>query len=397
MVLAKGCSTLAALLRDQSPQLLERWSQRVLEDPSVPAANRLSKPSLVDHFPALVGRLARSLDGLAAADDRSSLIGRRVGRSEPSHAHAADRFANGFTLEHVLRELAHLRLAILELCEHAGVAVDLDCALLIQAGIDEMMITGGREMARLDKKAIEEQARVAQREHARAEEASRMKDLFLATLSHELRTPLNAILGWTRMLRTKAVAPGHLERALEAIERNAFAQAHLVDELLDMSRITSGKIHIDRVRTDVVSLVRAAVESVQFSADARRVTVEITGVSETFTRGDVERLKQVFWNLLANAIKFSPEGGRVEVAVSKGERSVRVSVIDQGLGIEPELIDRIFERFQQGDAAPTRSRGGLGLGLAIVRDLVELHDGSVEATSEGKGKGATFVVSLPLA
>jgi signal transduction histidine kinase len=259
------------------------------------------------------------------------------------------------------------------------------------------MIMGAREMARLDKEAIEEQARVAQREHARAEEASRMKDLFLATLSHELRTPLNAILGWTRMLRSKAVAPAHLERALEAIERNSFAQAHLVDELLDMSRITSGKIRIDRVLVDVVSLVRAAVEAVQPNADTRQVTMEIKGEPEAFTRGDVERLKQVFWNLLANAIKFSQAGDRVEVAVSKGERSLRVSVIDQGIGIEPEIIDRIFERFQQGDAGPTRSRGGLGLGLAIVRELVELHDGSVEVTSEGKGKGATFVVTLPLA
>jgi signal transduction histidine kinase len=397
MVDAKSCSTLAVLLRDQSTQLLERWAHRVLEDTSVPEANRLSEPSLVDHFPALVARLARSLDGLAAADDRSSLIGRRVGQSEPSHAHAADRFADGFTLEQVLRELAHLRLALLELCEHAGVVVDLDCAILIQAGIDEMMIMGAHEMARLDKEAIEEQARVAKREHARAEEAGRMKDLFLATLSHELRTPLNSILGWTRMLRTKAVAPGHLERALEAIERNAFAQAHLVDELLDMSRITSGKIRIDRVRVDVVSLVRAAVEAVQPNADARRVTVDITGEPEAFTRGDVERLKQVFWNLLANAIKFSQPGGRVQVAVSKGERRLRVRVVDQGIGIEPEFLERIFERFQQADMSPTRSQGGLGLGLAIVRELVELHDGNVEARSAGKGKGATFVVTLPLA
>jgi signal transduction histidine kinase len=394
---AKGCTTLAVLLREQSTQLLERWRQRVLEDPAVPAADRLSQPSLLDHFPALVARLARGLDGAATTDDRSSLVGRRVGQSEASHAHAAERFASGFTLEQVLRELAHLRLAILELCARAGVTVTLDCSLLIQAGIDEMMVMGAREMARLDREAIEEQARVAKREHARAEEASRMKDLFLATLSHELRTPLNAILGWTRMLRTKAVAPGHLERALEAIERNSFAQAHLVDELLDMSRITSGKIQVDRVRVDVVSLVRAAVESVQPNADTRQVTVDITGEYEAFTHGDVERLKQVFWNLLANAIKFSKAGDRVQIAVSKGERSVRVSVIDQGIGIEPEFIERIFERFQQGDASPARSHGGLGLGLAIVRELVELHDGNVEVTSDGKGKGATFVVTLPLA
>lgn len=397
MVGANGCSTLAALLRDRSTELLERWSQRVLDDPSVPAADRLSQPSLVDHFPTLLARLAKSLEGLPAIGDRSSLVGRKVGHSEASHAHAADRFASGFTLEQVLRELTHLRLAILELCERAGVTVDLECSLLIQAGIDEMMIMGAREMARLDKEAIEEQARVAKREHARAEEASRMKDLFLATLSHELRTPLNAILGWTRILRTKAMAPGHLERALEAIERNSFAQAHLVDELLDMSRITSGKIRIDRVLIDVVSLVRAAVESVHPNAEAKQVTVDITGVPEALTRGDAERLKQVIWNLLANAIKFSKAGDRVEVGVSKGEGHLRVSVIDQGIGIEPELIDRIFERFQQGDTSPTRSHGGLGLGLAIVRDLVELHDGSVEATSGGRGKGATFVVKLPLA
>jgi signal transduction histidine kinase len=143
--------------------------------------------------------------------------------------------------------------------------------------------------------------------------------------------------------------------------------------------------------------VRTAVESVQPNADARQVTVDVTGEPQAFTRGDVERLKQVFWNLLANAIKFSQAGDRVEIAISKGERYVRVSIIDQGIGIEPELIDRIFERFQQGDPSPVRSHGGLGLGLAIVRELVEMHDGNVEATSEGKGKGATFVVTLPLA
>jgi signal transduction histidine kinase len=387
---------IARLLRNKSDVLLERWSERVLRDDDVAAAERLPKPALLDHFPALLERLARGLERAVREADRPSLEGARVGNSTASRAHAADRFAVGFTLPEVVRELSHLRCAVLELYEAEGLALDLDANLLIHRSIDEMIAMGAREMARLDKEAIEEQARIAKQEHSRAEEANRLKDMFLATLSHELRTPLNAILGWTRILRTRALQPENYSQALEAIERNAFSQARLVDELLDVSRITSGKLRLQLRPLDLVAAVKGAIEAVRPTAEAKGISVDLQSTGETIIDGDSDRLKQVVWNLLSNAVKFSPRGKRVEVTIESDDQAARVRVVDYGDGIEPEFLDQIFERFHQIDMSPTRSESGLGLGLAIARELVELHKGTVEAQSEGKGKGSTFVVTLPV-
>ncbi len=234
---------------------------------------------------------------------------------------------------------------------------------------------------------------------ARAEidRVSRLKDEFLATLSHELRTPLTAILGWAKVLLLKRDDPASLGKGLDAIARNAKAQARLIDDLLDMNRIASGKVRLEVQSTDLAAVVEAAVEAARPSAEAKeiRLRADLSSLPEPVS-GDPHRLQQVLWNLLSNAIKFTPRGGRIDVALARTESHVEVSVRDSGIGIEPHFLPQVFDRFRQADASTTRSHGGLGLGLSIARQLVELHGGSIRATSDGLDHGATFVVALPL-
>ena len=231
-----------------------------------------------------------------------------------------------------------------------------------------------------------------------AREANRLKEEFLSTLSHELRTPLSAMLSWLWMLRRKALDPGAAARAIEAVERNAKAQARLVDDLLDVSRIMSGKVQLDRRAVELGPVVEAATDSLAAAAEAKAITLARFIPPKTGpVLGDTDRLQQVIWNLLSNAIKFTPQGGRVEVQLRRVGADVEVRVSDTGQGIAPGFLPHVFERFRQADASSTRTSGGLGLGLAIVRHLVELHGGNVEALSAGEGRGATFVVTLPLA
>ena len=232
---------------------------------------------------------------------------------------------------------------------------------------------------------------------AAAEEANRLKDEFLAVLSHELRTPLNAILGWARMLRAGTLADNDVPRALETIERNAQAQAQLIEDLLDVSRIVSGKLRLDMRPIDIGEVVEEAIDSVRPTADARGVglTTAVTHVGPM--SGDAQRLQQVIWNLLSNSIKFTPTGGTVHVRVDQAGSMVRITVTDTGQGIDAEFLPHVFDRFRQASSIPGQARRkGLGLGLAIVRHLVEAHAGSVSAASEGAGKGATFTVEFPV-
>ncbi|HET9206119.1 MAG TPA: ATP-binding protein, partial [Burkholderiaceae bacterium] len=227
--------------------------------------------------------------------------------------------------------------------------------------------------------------------------ASQLKDDFLATLSHELRTPLTAMLGWARVLLRKRDDPETLERGLEAIERNATAQAQLIEDLLDMSRIMSGKVRLDVQPTDFSAVVDAAVESVRPLADAK--AIQLTRVLDPRAGpvpADPARLQQVVWNLLTNAIKFTPTGGRVDAVLQRVNSELQLTVSDSGIGIATAFLPHVFDRFRQADASTTRTHGGLGLGLSIVKQLVELHGGSVRAHSEGVGHGASFTVSMPL-
>lgn len=225
----------------------------------------------------------------------------------------------------------------------------------------------------------------------------RRKDEFIAILSHELRTPLNAILGWTRVLRAGEAGMRHLGEALEVIERNSKAQAQLIDDLMDISRIVAGKLRLDVQRVDLVAVLDSAIDAVMPSADAKGIRVNRVFDSLVGSvSGDASRLQQVFWNLLANAVKFTPKGGRVQVLLERVNSHVEVSIIDTGQGISPDFLPRVFDRFLQMDSTTTRRHGGLGLGLAIVKQLVEMHGGTVRAKSPGEGAGATFTVMLPI-
>jgi PAS domain S-box-containing protein len=250
------------------------------------------------------------------------------------------------------------------------------------------------EAANADRQRLLESERAARSE---AERASYMKDEFLATLSHELRTPLNAVLGWATALRAGHFPTEELEQGLETIERNARVQAQIVEDLLDMSRIISGKVRLDVQRVDLPAVVAEAIDTVRATASAKGVRLQtIIDPLNAPVTGDPHRLQQVFWNLLSNAIKFTPKGGRVQVLLERVDSHVEVSIIDTGEGISPEFLPYVFDRFKQADASTTRRHGGLGLGLAIVKQLVELHGGSVRVKSSGTGKGASFIVSLPM-
>lgn len=249
------------------------------------------------------------------------------------------------------------------------------------------------------KRAEEERIKLIREQQARkdAEEANRLKDEFLTTLSHELRTPLTSILGWSQLLNTGQLDEGNRARALETIERNALAQRQLIDDLLDVSRIITGKLRLDAYPTKLAPIVEAAVDAVQPTADAKGIEIHTSvDLPNANILGDPDRLQQIIWNLLSNAIKFTPPGGRVEVSLARISSQAQITVKDTGQGIAAEFLPHVFERFRQADSSSTRTYSGLGLGLALVRHLVELHGGSCEAESEGEGRGATFIVRLPL-
>lgn len=255
-------------------------------------------------------------------------------------------------------------------------------------------ITNVKRVA-LEREQLLESERLAR---AQAEHANRMKDDFIATVSHELRTPLNAIVGWVEVLRMSRDQPGEVAHSIEVIERNARMQAQLIDDLLDLGRITSGKMTLNVEPVDIGSIVRQAVASVQHAADLKHIEVKsILHDGREGMMGDVKRLQQAVWNLLTNAIKFTPAHGKVLVTVRRTNSHLAIAVSDTGRGIDPEFLPHVFERFRQADASTTRQHGGLGIGLALVKQLVELHAGSVRAASAGPGQGATFTILLPVA
>ena len=229
-----------------------------------------------------------------------------------------------------------------------------------------------------------------------AERANRLKDEYLATVSHELRNPLNVIVNWATLLRTKKLNAGAVAQGLEAIERSARVQAKIIDDLLDMNRISSGKLRLEKEAFDLSTAAQAALETIVAAADEKKIDVR-ADMQSVIVSGDPGRLQQVVSNLLSNAIKFTPEGGTIKLHVSQVDGKAHLCVKDSGEGIGADFLPFIFERFRQGDGALTRRRGGLGLGLAIVKQLVELHGGTVTGKSDGEGKGSRFEISLPLA
>jgi PAS domain S-box-containing protein len=263
-------------------------------------------------------------------------------------------------------------------------------------------VVGGAKIARditLRKRLEAEREDLLVKERAArtlAESANQAKDNFLAMVSHELRAPLSPILAWTRMLRDRLLDEQKTARALETIERSARAQSQLIDDLLDISRIVAGKLRLEIRPVDLAAVIEAAMEVARPAADAKNIKLQSVLDSETgMVGGDPARLQQVVWNLLSNAVKFTPKGGRVQVVLERVNSHVEVAVSDTGQGIKPEFLPHVFERFQQAEGGTTRTHGGLGLGLAIVRHIVQLHGGTVVAESAGEGKGATFTIKLP--
>jgi len=245
---------------------------------------------------------------------------------------------------------------------------------------------------------LEEMASKERAARRAAETATRLKDDFLATVSHELRTPLSAIVGWTAILRSGRLGDDKRQHALNTIERNARAQTQLIDDLLDVSRIISGKLRLDVERVDLASVIRNAVDAVQPTADAKGLLLHTEiGALAAAVIGDADRLQQVVWNLLANAVKFTPRGGAVHTYLAREGSEVVIRVQDSGQGIAADFLPYVFDRFRQADVSPDRTKAGLGLGLAIVRHLVEQHGGTVQALSEGRDRGATFVIRIPAA
>jgi signal transduction histidine kinase/CheY-like chemotaxis protein len=261
-------------------------------------------------------------------------------------------------------------------------------------GIDNARLYDAARRAAKEREELLSRERSAR---AEAERMSELKDEFLANLSHELRTPLNAILGWAQMLRSDSRNDADLAKGLETIERNARVQAQLVDDLLDMSRILSGKVRLDVQAIEPIGFIEAALDTLRPAAAAKGIRLEsLLDSTAGPISGDPNRMQQVMWNLLSNAIKFTARGGKVQVLLERVNSHIEVSVADTGAGIRPEFLPFVFDRFRQADASTTRRHGGLGLGLSIVKHLVELHGGSVRAHSPGEGAGATFTVNLPL-
>jgi PAS domain S-box-containing protein len=319
-----------------------------------------------------------------------SIIGRNIAVFYPP----AERDAN-LPAEHLRIALEEGRFECDSLrVRHGGSAFDA-LVLLMPMRADDGRPRGFALVVR----DITERKRLEDSLRSRAEElaaANRAKEDFLATLSHELRTPLNAMLGWTRLLRMGKLDEAARARALETIERNAHVQEQLIADILDVSRIVTGRLRLDLRPIELAPVVDAAIETLQPSAAAKGVDLSCTLGRTGKVLGDPDRLQQVVWNLLSNAIKFTPAGGRVSVTLSRAGAAAVISVTDTGEGIPRSLLPYVFDRFTQGDSSVTRLHGGLGLGLSIVRHIVELHGGHVAARSEGAGKGATFTVTLPL-
>ena len=324
-------------------------------------------------------------------EDRQAAVARIEGTATVSPAPPASPKTGA--LLHVAPLVLHER-AIGALVARAAAGISADTAEGLHAVTDLLALSLDRVRAQAERQLLLERERVAR---ADAETANRTKDDFLAMVSHELRTPLNAIAGWTRiLLRTPENLDERTRRGLDTIDRNVRAQTQLIEDLLDVSRIVAGKMRLEVSSVEIPQVVESALDAVRLAADARRVTLRtVMDTTIASVSGDADRLQQVVWNLLTNAIKFSPGGSEVTIAVRQDGEHVTIVVSDEGQGIAADFLPLVFERFRQAEGSISRSGGGLGLGLAITRHLVELHGGTITVASAGPGKGASFTVSLP--
>jgi PAS domain S-box-containing protein len=343
------------------PEELEHEETRILP--------RIRRGERIDHYETVrIAKNGRRIDVSLSVSPVRDEQGRIVGASK------------------IARDVSALREA------QRAIADELAARTAAEAALRET--EAKLRTAIVDREQLLESERSARSE---AERLGHMKDEFLATLSHELRTPLNAIQGWATLLKQPSLSDADRRPGLEAIERNARAQAQIINDLLDMNRIVAGKFHLDVQSVQLQEVIQAAIEAVRPSAEAKRLRIR-TLLDSTIgaSRGDPNRLQQVMWNLLTNAVKFTPAGGYIQVVFERVNSQVEITVQDNGAGISAEFLPHVFDRFRQADASTSRRHGGLGLGLSIVKNLVELHGGSVRARSAGEGQGSTFVVSLPI-
>jgi signal transduction histidine kinase/CheY-like chemotaxis protein len=368
--------TRAGLFATDADLKVVAWN-RWMEVHTQRLASEIIGSPLLDAFPELANREIDRRYREALDDGRVSTL-----------SHGLHGYVLALAPTHPDLGLAHMP----QSC-HIGPLMDGDAIVGTETTIENVSerLTSEAELRRQI-----EAHRIAQ---TAAEMALRAKDDFLSTLSHELRTPLNAVLGWARILQTrKTREPKLIQRALDVIERNAAAQAAMIDDILDVARIVSGKLRLDMQPTDLMHVVLAAVDVVTPSARAKRLNVRTSLDPETpHVLGDPGRLQQIVWNLLSNAVKFSDPGGAIDISLAPGGDSVRLVVRDAGCGISPAFLPFVFDRFRQSDASSARRQGGLGLGLALVRDLVQLHGGTIRADSAGDRQGAEFTIDLPTA
>ena len=328
-----------------------------------------------------------------ARDERGDL-------ARASSSHGTGRVTSGFDLWAVVAEYRALRASVLRLWRESEPVPDMrDVGDLTRfnESIDQSLAHALRSHAQ----GVERDRQVAlaneQASRWEAEAANRAKDVFLATLSHEMRTPLNAIVGWISILRQEGAGTKHLQQGLEVIERNTRAQVQLIDDVLDVSRIVSGKLRVNIRACELTDVITAGVDVVRPAAEARGITINLElDDSASRTSCDSTRMQQVVWNLVSNAVKFTPKGGRVDVTLRREQSSLQIQVSDSGQGISADLLPRVFDRFRQADSSTRRQFAGLGLGLSIVKYIVEAHGGTVAAASPGEGQGATFTVRLPI-
>ena len=373
------------------------WPNRVAADPAElrNEAGDILRATVVD---MQSGQTDKQQSEKSKGKSRRDGDGNELTRASSSHGQG--RGVSGFELWAVIAEYRALRASVLRLwreSEPVADLSDLDDVTRFNESMDQSLTHAVRSYAEQvdrDRDALTANEHAARRD---AEAANRAKDLFLATLSHEMRTPLNAIVGWLSILRHQDAQTSHFQEGLKVIERNTMAQVQLIDDLLDVSRIVSGKLRVDIQPCELADVINAGVNATRTAADARGITLDLRlDPSASAASCDSVRIQQVVWNLVSNAIKFTPDGGHVDVALSREASSFQIQVSDTGQGISPDVLPHVFDRFRQADSSMRRRFSGLGLGLSIVKYLVEEHGGTVEATSPGEGKGSTFTVRLPL-
>jgi signal transduction histidine kinase len=339
------------------------------------------------------------------AEQAEKSKGRRVGRQgegldRVSSTHGAGRATSGFALRSVIAEYRALRASVLRLWRESRPAPDvrdLDDLTRFNESMDESLAEAVDTFAEETERARTALLAAEQASRREADYANQAKDLFLATLSHELRTPLNAIVGWLSLMERKSFDLNRLQEGLDVIRRSTNAQIQLIDDVLDVSRIVSGKLRLEIRPCELIDVIKGGLDAARPAAEAKNIALNLElDPAASPASADIARIQQVVWNLVSNAVKFTPKGGRVDVSLRRTDSAVELSVEDNGQGISAELLPHVFERFRQGDSSTRRSYAGLGLGLSIVKYIVEAHGGAVRAFSAGEGRGSTFTVTVPV-